>query len=481
MSQELELHEYQERVVQRMVAQPHLGLLLDPGLGKTAIVLEAFRRLRSWAEVSRLLVVAPRRVAYSVWPREATKWRQFSDLRVHVLHGAGRTDAALAADFDVYVTNPETLPWLAERADRWRFPEVLAVDESTKFKRITSGRSKNLRKLLGFFARRSILTGTPTPNGLIDIHGQQYILDRGATFGPHIGDFRADYFVSLPTGQGGTRHKWVPRRGTTQKIYDKLAPWVVRLDARDYLELPELVNVSIPIDLPEVAREKYKRLRDDLVLELEGGDVVATSAGALTGKCRQVANGSVYFSEVGEVTTRRTRRWGRVHDEKARALESTVEELGGKPLLVGFEYKHELTVIRERLARVVGRVPSLDGDTSDAEGVRLEKAWNRGELPVLCAHPLSAAHGLNLQEGGHHLFWYSIPWDLELYDQMVRRVWRQGQAERTFVFHAVASGTIDETVMRVLAKKSRDQQELLDALKEDLGMGPITRRAEPWE
>ncbi len=462
---EFKPHSYQERVIERMFRQDMLGELLDPGMGKTAITLEAFRQMKAACDVDKMLVVAPLRVAYSVWPREVRKWKQFKDIRVHVLHGAGKVPEALSADFDVFVINPEGLPWLIEHKDLLR-TDMLAVDESTKFKRISSRRMVNLRKILRTFGRRNILTGTPAPNGLIDLHGQQFILDRGRTFGVHVGEFRERYFAPI-TGASGHITKWVPRRGCSKVIYDLLAPWVVRLDARDYLDIPEKVVVDIPIDLPPKARERYARLRQELVIEVEGGDVVALGAAGLTSKCRQLANGSVYLNEIGDIMgggASFKRRSAVIHTAKAEALVSVVEELQGHPLLVGFEHRHELAVIRKHL----GPVPSIDGSTSGAEGARLEREWNKRNLPVLCVHPMSAAHGLNLQEGGSRLFWYSIPWDLELYDQLVARVWRQGQTERTMVYRAVAQGTIDETVIRVIDRKSRDQQDLLDALREDL-------------
>lgn len=463
-------HGYQEKVIERMFRQFMLGQLLDPGLGKTAITLEAFRQMKAAFDVDQMLVVAPLRVAYSVWPREVRKWRQFKDLRLHVLHGPGKVPDALSADFDVLVINPEGLSWLVEHKDLLR-ADMLVADESTKFKRISSGRMKNLRQLLRGFGRRNILTGTPAPNGLIDLHGQQFILDRGQTFGVHLKEYREEYFAPVQ-GANGRITKWVPRRGCSKRIYDLLSPWVVRLDARDHLDLPEKVVVDLPIDLPPAARDQYARLRQDMVIQVQEGDVVAMGAAGLTSKCRQMANGSVYLNDLGDVIgggASFKRRSAVIHTAKAEALTSIVEELQGHPLLVGFEHRHELPVIRKALQPTLHQsVPSIDGSTSATEGARLEREWNAGNLPVLCVHPLSAAHGLNLQEGGSRLFWYSIPWDLELYDQLIARVWRQGQTERTMIYRAVAHGTIDETVIRVIDRKSRDQQDLLDALKEDL-------------
>lgn len=469
---DISLHDYQTKVVSRMIAQRHLGLFLDPGLGKTAISLMAFRELYDSVDVTRMLVVAPLRVCYSVWPREIAKWSQFSDLGVELLHGDNLTERALRTDAQVLIINPEGLKWLVEQ--KWHVPEMLVVDESTKFKRVSTKRSKRLSKLLPSFSRRYALTGTPAPNGLLDLHGQMYVVDMGRSLDHRIGHYKAEYFAPFPCGPN-QRWMWKPRTGMAKKIYQKIAPYVIRLDARDYLELPEKILTDIPITLPARAKERYDKLRRDLVLRLEEGDVVAMNAGSVAGKCRQIANGSVYLNELGEIEYHRDGGFGKkkrrsavVHTAKAEALRGLVEELSGQPLLIGFEFKHEREVIRAALKPVVGNVPSLDGDTSGTEGARLECLWNQGDLQVLMAHPQTAAYGLNLQDGGNHLAWYSIPWDLELHDQMVGRVWRQGQVKRTFIYYLVAEDTIDLTVTKTLKRKARDQNDLLNALREDL-------------
>ena len=462
------MHGYQDRVHDRMVYQPLLGLFLDPGLGKTLITLAAFRTLRDNFEVKQMLVVAPKRVCFSVWPDEVEKWDAFEGLRTHILHKEGdgmNVEALRSRDIDVFLINPEGLPFLCEHARTVRLPEMLAVDESTRFKHPTSERSKRLRSIQRLFERRYILTGTPAPNGLIDLHGQMHVLDFGSSLGAKKQDFLADHFIPS-AGMHGV--KWVPRRGATQAIYEKISPWVVRLDARDYLELPELINTTIEVELPPPARRIYDELRAELVVELEEGDVVAVNPGVLTGKCRQIANGSVYYTELGDYTVRPTRRAAKIHDAKADALADLVEELSGQPLLVAYEHDHELREIRKKLKPLIGDVPHIGGSVSGKRGVQIQKDWNAGKLPVLLMHPVSTAHGLNLQGGGSKLAWYSIPWDLELYDQLVRRVWRQGQKDTTIVYHFVARGTIDQTIMAALARKSRTQAELLDLLRKDL-------------
>lgn len=463
MTPEFVPHPYQEAVIGRAIEQPCLGKLLDPGLGKTAITLETFRRLRWDLEVSRLLVVAPLRPAYSVWPAEVAKWRQFEQFRVHILHGKGLDAAALEPGVaDIYVINPEGLEWL--RAQRWRWPEMLAVDESTKFKNSASGRSRSLNKIRPNLLRRSILTGTPAPNGYMDLHGQIKILDGGEALGPTKKLFHETFCVPIWQGYG---YGWKVRESAKPVIRERIAPLVMRLDARDHLDLPELSRVERRVQLPAGALDLYKRLENDMVVQLERGEVVAVNAGVLTAKCRQVANGVVYLTEDGEISPDEAKRWEVIHDEKAKALADLVEELGGKPILVTYEHRHELAVIKKTLKRVIGKEPPhIGGDVSAKKGDELARKWNAGELHVLLAQPASAGHGLNLQMGGHHVAWYSIPWDLELYDQLVGRIWRQGQvADRVVVHHLVASETIDEVLVKVQAQKDREQSDLLDALK----------------
>jgi len=457
-------HAYQERVIERMLRQERLGLLLDPGLGKTPTTLEAFRRLHAVCEAARLLVVAPLRPAYTVWPEEARKWAQFRHLKVHVLHGKGKTEAALEEGVaDVYVINSEGLGWLA--LQRWRWPDMLAVDESTKFKRLSAQRSRLLRQTLRHVPRRHIRTGTPAPNGIEDLHGQINILDDGLALGRKMKDFREKFCAPVPVGDN--RWEWVVRESQIPEIYRRIEPLVVRLDARDYLELPEKVVTEVVVDLPSKARALYDTLREELVIELNEGSVVALNAGSLTAKCRQVANGTVYLSDDGEVSSRSERRSAQIHAEKTNALSELVEELGGKPVLVAYEFQHELPAIKQALRGIVGgEVPHLGGGVSAARGVELERAWNAGRLRVLLVHPQSAAHGLNLQAGGAHIIWYSLPWDLELYDQLNGRLWRQGQqAERVFIYHLVARRTIDGIVSRALRRKAASQDALCQALR----------------
>lgn len=470
-------HPYQADAIAKALSWQRLGMFADPGLGKTATTLEVFRQLREQLEVSRLLVVAPLRPCYSVWPNEVREWEQFKDMRVHIAHGAGLRNL-LNVDADVYVTNPDSLATIAEM--NWpKCPEMIAVDELTKFKHYTTARSKNLHKILRQrhkFPWRMGLTGTPAPNGLEDLFGQIYVLDDGKRLGETLGDFRTNYwFVPEPDGLGHV--KWKASERSSVMVADALKDIAIRINAKDHLNLPELVEVDVKVQLPPKARKLYDDLRRELVIDLQRGKVAALSPGSLTSKCRQVANGVVYLSEDGRIL--RTDDYGRpqgtarrtevIHEAKAEALADLIEEAGQQPMLVAYEFLPEIPLIQKHVERVTGtRPPYLGGGVSGAEGARLERLWNAGKLPVLLVHPASAGHGLNLQAGGNMLVWYSTTWDLELYQQLFGRLRRQGQlADTVFVYRLLAERTIDQRVVRSLRRKAQGQDDFLNLLEED--------------
>jgi SNF2 family DNA or RNA helicase len=395
-------------------------------------------------------------VANSSWPRERQLWDEFKDLKMCVLHGANRDDKMLELPFDIYVINPEGLPWLfgAMKLQRWFF-DILVVDESTKFKHTNTMRFKYLRPMLNKFKRRYILTGSPAPNGLMDLFGQIFILDQGMSLGAYITNFRQTYFFQ--TGFGG--YTWIPKAGADHDIYKKLGPLALRMAAEDYLNMPPLVTNTVEVELPEKAATIYKEMEVLLIAQLEEGKTVtAASAAVATMKCRQIANGGLFDG----VEVMGKRSVFEIHQEKTEAVKDLVEELNGKPALVAYEFQHDLA----RLKEAFPDAPHLGGGVTTRKQAEIEDAWNAGQIPVLLAQPQSVAHGLNLQGTGAAVIFHSIPWDLELYEQLVRRVWRQGQKERVVVHHIVAKGTIDEAVMKALTKKDRTQQALLRALKE---------------
>lgn len=456
-------HAYQRRAMKFMLERPAAGLFLDPGLGKTSITLGAFHMLKKAGVVKRMLVIAPLRVCHLVWPNEAKKWDEFADLKIVVLHGKDKKDL-IKESADVHVINPEGLAWYFSNikpAGHWPAPEMLVVDESTMFKNTRSLRFKILKAKLNLFKRRYILTGTPAPNGLMDLFGQIFLLDGGAALGAYITRFRERHFFKI--GQWN----WVLQKGAEQAIYKAIQHLILRLSAEDYLELPPLIMNNIDVQLPVEARSLYRRLETDLLLELQGGAVVARNAGALSTKCRQLAGGAVYTEQLPEDylagVKAGPRDWVHIHDEKLDALEELLDDLGGKPTLIAYEFDHERERIELRLKGIqrLGLSPAVDKKTVDR--------WNRGEIPYLLVQPQSVGHGLNLQGAGRVVVWYQITWNLELYDQLIRRVWRQGQEHRVFVHHIVARNTVDEDVIVALRNKTRTQNDLLLALKKRRG------------
>ena len=447
-------HGYQKKAIRFILQNSCAGLLLDPGLGKTSIILASLKILKQEKLASKVLIVAPLRVCYSVWPKEITKWKDFAELTAVILHGKDK-EKNLEKEADIYLINPEGLAWLLGRNFKALGFDILVIDESSKFKNASTQRFKILRPVLPNFRRRYILTGSPAPNGLLDLFGQIFILDLGAALGRYITHYRNNYFY--PSGYGG--YEWKIQDDGEARIQEKLKPLTLRLAAEDHLELPEMVFNRIEITLPKKAREAYDEMEKDMVAFLElkqkrVQNIVAVNAASASGKCRQIANGGVYDED------------GTVHDlhvEKAQAVADLIDELNGTPALVAYEFQHDL----ERLLKVLGKsTPYIGGGVSAKRSSEIEAEWNRGSIPVLLGHPAAMGHGLNLQNAGNHVIWHSLTWNYEYYDQFNRRILRQGSKHsKVFVHHVVATDTIDEAVLGALAGKKKTQNDLLDALK----------------
>lgn len=462
--------EYMLKAIGHVVSRACAALFLDPGLGKTAIMYAAFSLLKKKRFVRKMLVIAPLRPAYSVWPAEAEKWDDFNHLKVVVLHGPDK-EALLRSDADVFVINPEGLKWLfAHDWKEWPW-DVLCVDESTRFKHVNTDRFKLLKPTLPRFARRYILTGSPAPNGLLDLFGQVYILDLGSALGRYITHYRLAYFDN-PDRQGWL---WVPREGAEERIYKKMGPLALRMAATDYLTLPPLVGAcgsnSDPlvtwVDLPPDARRAYDEMETLLVAEVKAGKVVAANASVASGKCRQIANGGLYASDGAPLnlrTTSLTRDLAyHLHEAKVDAVEEIIEEASGVPTLVAYEFDHDLTRLRRRFGP---DTPYIGGGVTPKRFKEIERGWNAGEIPILLAQPQSVAHGLNLQATRANVIWHSLTWDFEAYEQFYKRVWRQGQQHTVFVHHVLARNTVDRLILNALMRKDRTQRALLDALKD---------------
>lgn len=394
-----------------------------------------------------MLVLAPLRVCYSTWPAEGQKWDAFQHLSIGILHGPNK-DAILAEEHDVYVMNYEGLKWF-EAAMRYKTMfDILVIDESSKLKHTNTQRFKILKKMLGRFKRRYILTGSPAANSLLDLFGQVFCMDQGATFGPFISHYRNLYFFQ--TGYGG--YEWKLKPEAAKQIQQLLAPRVMRMAAEDYLDMPDLIKVNINVDLPEEAQLKYLQMEKKLQIEVAEGRVTAVNAAVAVGKCRQIASGSVY-DEHGDVHI--------IHEAKIEALQDLVEELEGQPLLVAYEYTHEADAINQAFG---GNIPTIRGGMTTKQSTDIIDKWNEGAIPLLLAQSSAVSHGVNLQEGGSAICWFTLTYNLETYEQFIARIYRQGQTQKVFVYHLLANKTIDTVVLAIVAKKNKLQQSLLTAL-----------------
>lgn len=445
-------HQYQLNAVKFLLNSGSGSLWLEPGLGKTSITLQAIKSLKASGQVRKVLILAPLRPAHAVWGPEIEKWENFNNLSYTVLHGP-KKDQLLNEKTDIHILNFDGLAWFSNsiaRSGVFNY-DLLVVDEISYLRNTRTQRFKALSPLLDKFKRRFGLTGSPAPNSLLDIFGPQLVIDRGATFGKYISHFRTKYFYQ--TGYGGYEYKLLP--GAEQQIYEALAGKVLRMSATDYLEMPELITNKIYVELPPGARKIYKELEDQLMTAIGDGSVSALNAAVAVGKCQQVANGAVYLDGVEKEIKL-------LHSEKLEAVKDLVEEMYGKPVLIGYHYKHDLAALKTAFpdAPVIG-----SGITGDELNTIIDK-WNAGEIPVLLAHPQSAGHGLNLQGSGHAVIWYSLTWSLEVYEQFVRRLWRQGQRNNIVVHQIIASKTIDEAIIKAIERKDNTQQNLLNAIKE---------------
>lgn len=450
MSESWKPHNYQIEALKFICQQPRCGIFLDPGMGKTSISLAGVTFFRAQKIVDRVLIVAPIRPMYKVWPDEIRKWDDFKHLKYTILHGDGK-DQALNEVSDVYLINPEGLKWFMAVGGMAKIKaNMLIIDESTKFKDSQTARFKLLKPHLRDFVRRLILTGEPAPNGYMDLFGQSYLIDQGEALGKFITHFRMRFFYQA--GYGG--YDYTLREGAAEEIQELLKPSVMRLAAEDHLEMPELIVQDILIDLPPEARKIYKEFEDDFLATIGDQTILTVNAAGKGSKCRQVANGGVY--DENHISLQ-------IHDAKTVAIYDLVEQLQGQPLLVAYEFQHDLA----RLQRVFPNAPCLTG----MAGTTLDRTiddFNAGRTPVLLAHPASAGHGLNLQGSCYHVCFYGITWDLDLYSQFYKRVWRQGQkSNRVFLYRIVADKTLDKRVIRVLREKGATQSEFLNALKEN--------------
>lgn len=442
-------HEYQQRAIDRVVSDEHVGLFLDMGLGKTVITLTAIEQLiYDTFEVSKVLVIAPKRVAEDTWSREHEKWDHLKHLRLSkVLGNPDQRLKAVDAEADIYVIGRDNTQWLVDhwlRERRWPY-DMIVIDELSGFKSPDAKRWKALKKTLKVTKRVVGLTGTPSPNGLIDLWAQLYLLDQGERLGRTLGEYRATYFTPGPH-QGYVVYKWNIRPGAQKVIEHKISDICMSMSAKDYLTLPKRIDNLITLKLTDKQFETYRKMEAEQLLKIDDDtEVVALNAAAVMTKLLQIASGQVY-DESGKAVL--------IHDAKLKALEEIVED-STSPVLVFYSFRSDASRIQESI-KGVRELKSAE-DIAD---------WNEGKIKVLIAHPASVGYGLNLQDGGHTIVWYGLTWSLELYQQANARLHRQGQQKPVIVHHLIAEGTVDEQVMRALQAKDTSQAALLAALKE---------------
>lgn len=446
-------HNYQQYAIDFILRNPVAAIFLDCGMGKTSLTLMAILQLMYDSfEVGKVLIIAPLRVSKHTWSDEIAKWDEFNILRHSIVVGtAAERLAALKADADIYIINRENIPWLVEKSGVPFDFDMIVIDELSSFKNSQAKRFKSLMKVRPKASRVIGLTGTPTGSGgYMDLFAEFKVLDMGERLGRFIGQYRLNYFRPLATnGQIVYSYGLLP--GAENAINKKISDITISMKAVDHLDMPELISTEYPVYMSESEKKCYDNLKKDLILITSGGEVSAANAAALSGKLTQMANGAVYADDETII---------HIHDRKIDALEDIIEAAVGKPVMVVYWYKHDRKRITERLSKKGIFYECIDSDSS------IEK-WNRGELPVALCHPASSGHGLNLQESGSNtMVFFGIPWSLELYQQTVARLWRQGQKNRTVsIIHIVTKGTIDERIMKALADKNTTQAALIEAVK----------------
>ena len=447
-------HDYQKYATEFIVTHPVAAVILQMGLGKTVCTLDAINQLMYDSfEIRKVLVIAPLRVAKVTWSDEIRKWKNLNHLRYSIAVGTEKERvAALNADADIYIINRENVQWLVEKSGVPFEYDMVVIDELSSFKNWNSKRFKAFMKVRPRVKRVVGLTGTPSPNGMMDLFAQFKCLDMGARLGRFITQYRNCYFVP-DRMNGQIVYSYRLRPGAEKQIYDKISDITISMKALDHLKMPELIENRYPVYMDEKEAAMYDELRSDLILPYKEDEAItAANAAALSGKLCQMANGAVY-SEGGDTV--------HIHDRKLEALEDIIEAAQG-PILLCYWFKHDLERIEKKLQELK---VSFDRITTE-DSIR---KWNAGKLDVGLIHPASAGHGLNLQESGNVIVWFGLTWSLELYQQTNARLWRQGQKSKTVVVqHIVTAGTIDEDILDALTSKDASQNRLINAVKAQL-------------
>nr|DAK68290.1 MAG TPA: Chromatin remodeling complex ATPase [Caudoviricetes sp.] len=448
------LHDYQVRGVNHIIDNEYCALFLDCGLGKTVTTLTAIKELLDNCIISNALVIAPKKVTQVTWSDEIKNWEHLQGLTISVIDGtAKQRREAMAAKADIYAVSRDNIVWLVLEYGGVKLPyDMVVIDELSSFKNHASKRFRAMRKVRKFIPRVVGLTGTPAPNGLIDLFAQMYLIDEGQRLGKTVTAYRDRFF--RPGKRNGdivyTYELKAPQNETEQQISDLISDITISMTAEDYLKMPDKIMLYNYVDLAPKVLAMYRDFEKEQILELINSDepISAASAAALSNKLQQFANGAIYDAE---------RNVKYLHDEKLDKLEEIVEAANGEPVLIAYSYKHDLERIMQKLKAY--------------KPVKLERPehiadWNAGNIPVLVTHPASAGHGLNLQKGGHNIVWFGNTWSLELYQQFNARLYRQGQGKPVTIHHIVTRGTIDEKIIKSLDGKRETQDGLMESIKE---------------
>ena len=439
-------HGYQERGIQWLTNKISAALFLAPGMGKTSVALAAMLELKAQGLAKRMLILAPLTVCVTTWDSEPKKWAQFQGLKIGLAHGPNKQQVLKDLSYDIVVMNYDGLAWSAPILAKGHKFDVLLCDEITKLKHTSSKRFKLIKPILGSFLFKWGLTATPTANGLIDLFGQVFVLDGGMRLGRYITHFRAKYFHQEPWDQ--YRYFITPEKAAL--LTEQLTDLAMYMDPKDYLVLPGLLDVTRPVKLKNMSQ--YKFLRDEYILKMQETTITAVNAGVLTNKLRQFTGGALYVED---------RLWEEVNTDKVDELIELVEELNGEPLIVAYEFNHEA----ERLLKVFPTARAIRGGMNTKEVQSIVLDWNAGNIPVLLVQPQAGAHGINLQGGGSAICWFSLTYNMENYQQLIARIYRQGQKSIVRNYLLVAQGTIDEVLVKVLADKNATQETVFLALK----------------
>jgi SNF2 domain protein len=442
-------HNYQNYAKDFILAHKVSALFLDCGLGKTITTLTAINELMYDSfEISKVLIIAPLRVAQSTWKDEIEKWDHLNLLRYSIVVGDEKERLkALKQNSDIYIINRENVDWLVTKSGIDFNFDMLVIDELSSFKSHTSKRFKSLLKIRPYFERVVGLTGTPSSNGLMDLWAEFRVLDLGERLGRYITHYRNEYF--LPDKRNGAViFSYKPQPNAEERIYRRLADMTISMKSTEYLKMPELILNELEINLDEEDQMKYKKFKKEMVMTIQEKEIDAINAASLSNKLIQLANGSIYDED---------KKFYEVHNKKLDKLEEIIESANGKPVLVAYWFKADKERIEKRFK--VREIKTADDI----------KQWNMGMINLALIHPASAGHGLNLQSGGSTLVWFSLTWSLELYQQTNARLYRQGQKDTVVIHHLITKNTIDEDIMKSLKRKDKTQEALMRAVKARIG------------